>query len=189
MSENSKYVDRAGSFRCIVKAPQQGWFGEAGEKATPFIRIACEVIEEGDQKGRMIVYSAWLSDGAFDRTIKNLVEVFGWDGDLVALDNGGFSFAGMECEIVTEAESYKDELRIKAKWLNAVGGVPGSEMAKEKVSSLIARLGGKAKALAKASPAPKVAPPRQSGGSTGSAGSGHPAVDDSDDIPFGPNYL
>lgn len=181
MSENnSRYVDRPGAFRCIVKEPTSGWFGEAGEKNTPYIRIIGEVADDGDQNGKTITYFAWLSDGAFDRTIKNLVEVFGWNGDLVALDNGQFTFAGMECQIVAEFETHDGKTKIKAKWLNVVGGGEGKEMAKEKVASLLAKLGGKAKALAKANPAPKVAAkPAPSAAATPAAGQ-----PEDDDIPF-----
>lgn len=186
---DSKYVDRAGDYLCRVKRPGNGWFGEAGDNQTPFIRIPCFVIEDGDQDGNEIVYQGWLSDKAFDRTIETLVKAFpDWDGDLEALQAGEFTFEGLECQIVAESEQYEGKSRVKAKWLNPAGGGEAKQMDGAKVASLISRLGRKSKAIAKqaaggAAPAPRPAaraaatpdrPPVQ-----GPAG----AVDD-DDIPF-----
>lgn len=186
MSENNtRYVDRAGDFQCQVKEPSNGWFGEAGEKQTPYIRLNCEVMDEGDQKGKSITYFAWLSDGAFDRTVKNLTEVFGWDGNLVELDNGNHTFAGMGCRIVCESEEYDGKRRVKAKWLNSLTGPAGEGMAKEKVASLISRLGRKAQAIAKTVaaeggvPVVKAAPTQAAKPEDVSAN-----VPEDDDIPF-----
>lgn len=153
MSENTQYVSRAGAYIGTVELPTNGWFGEAGENATPYIRIPVRVLEQrdgkDDQLNRTITWQGWLSEAAFDRTIKSLCEAFDdWDGDLESLQSGGYSFAGKECQIVAESETYNGETRVKAKWLNPVGG-GGKPMDAEKVSSLIGRLGRKAKAIAK----------------------------------------
>ena len=168
MSENTtRYVDRAGAYTCRVKKPGNGWFGEAGEKQTPFIRIPCFVTDDGDQDGKEIVWTGWITDAAFDRTIETLCKVFpSWDGDMEALNSGAFSFAGFDCEIVAESESFEGKTRIKAKWLNPVGGGGGKEMDGAKVASLISRLGRKAKAIAKqagsSAPAPSAVGTRRS---------------------------
>lgn len=153
MSENNtRYVDQVGKFRCQVKEPTAGFFIESGEKKTPGLRIDLVVIEEGDQKGKEISHYAWLSDAAFDGSISSLVKAFPqWDGNLVNVDNGTFTFAGSECEIVTESETYRDKPRIKVKWINAIGGGGGgAAMDSDKVKSLLKKLGGKSLAIGRA---------------------------------------
>lgn len=178
MSENTntRYVDRVGVYRCRVKTPGNGWYGEAGEKKTPFIRIPCIVLDEGDQEGREIVWQGWLSDAAFDGTIEKLCQAFPeWDGDLYALTDGKFSFAGSECEIVAESETYQGKSRIKAAWLNALGG-GGKALDGDKLQSLLGRLGRKSLAIAK-----KV---RGEAGNASRPPAGRPAQDADDNIPY-----
>jgi len=165
-----KYINEVGSFLCQVVEPENGWFSESKEKGTPCIVIPCIVNDpNSSQHGAMISYTGWLSDGAIDRTIKDLVEVLGFDGDLQSLESGDQTFAGKECVIVTESETYEGKERIKAKWINAVGrqggGAPAME--KAKVSSLLAKIGGRAKAVAKAaqSASPATTKPTPKGGS------------------------
>ncbi|HEY5811241.1 MAG TPA: hypothetical protein VIT91_15915 [Chthoniobacterales bacterium] len=150
MSDSKQYVDRAGIYVCMVKKPGNGWFGESSQKQTPFIRIPAIVVDNNDQKGREIVWNGWLSDKTFDRTIESLTKAFpDWDGNLETLENESFSFEGYNCEIVVESELYEGKARCQAKWLNPVGG-GGKAMDKEKVSSLVSKLGRQAMAVAKA---------------------------------------
>lgn len=179
----SKYIEHAGSYECIVEDPgDAGWFGESGEKKTPFIRIPVRVIE-GVDKGKIAVYRAWLSDSAFDNTIRRLKEVFGFDGDLNALFAGKTTFVDMPCNIQTEMETYQGKSMCKVAWLNAPGGGGGgaTPMEASKLSSLLSRLGPKAKAIAKATPA---AGGVQAGGTkTATANSVTQEAAD-DDVPF-----
>lgn len=148
----ARYIDEVGSFRCQVVEPQAGWIGETEEKKTPFIRIPCVVNDpESSQHGREIVHTMWLSDGAVDRTVKDLAEIFGWDGNLEALA-AGEGFTGQECVIVTESEEYNGKTRIKSKWINSIDRAP-TAMAKEKVASLISKLNSRTKAIAKSAAA------------------------------------
>ncbi|MBE2178892.1 MAG: hypothetical protein IAE97_00265 [Chthoniobacterales bacterium] len=151
MSENTntRYVDRAGVYRCRVKAPSNGWYGEAGENKTPYIRIPCIVLDAGDQQGKEIVWQGWLTDAAFDRTVETLCKVFGWDGDMFALTDGQYTFDGLECEIVAESETYQGKPRIKVAWLNQLGGGGGKAMEGDKLKGLLDRLGRKSMAIAK----------------------------------------
>lgn len=179
--EHNRYVTRAGTFLCRVKKPGNGWFGEQGENSTPFIRIPCFVTEDGDQDGKEIIWKGWLTEAAFDRTIGTLCKVFPqWDGDLEALQNDTFSFAGFDCEIVAESKTYNNEKRVEAKWLNAVGGGGGKLMDAGKVASLISKLGRKSKAIAKQAGASNPAPAQNR---TASPAPGA-AVEPNDDIPF-----
>ena len=186
MSEtNTQYVDRAGAFLCVVQEPTSGWFGEAGEKQTPFIRIVGKVTGDGDQKDRIIIWQGWLSDGAFDNTIKALAEAFpAWDGDLASLQNGSFTFAGLECQIVTEVETYENKPRVKAKWLNPAGG-GAKPMEKAKVDSIGAKLGRRAQAIVKATHAGGGDPAAKTAATPApSRPVPVPTAPENDDIPF-----
>jgi len=180
---NNKYIEHAGSYECIVEAPgDAGWFGESGDKKTPFIRIPVRVTE-GVDKGKIAVYRAWLSDSAFDNTIRRLKEVFGFDGDLNALFAGKTTFVGLPCNIQTEMETYQGKAMCKVAWLNAPGGGGGgaTPMESSKLSSLLSRLGPKAKAIAKATPA---ADGVQAGGTKTSTANAVTEEVNQDDIPF-----
>lgn len=109
-------LNEEGEFACVVRKPSSGWFGESAEKRTPFIQLLLEV---NDQSHRTILWFGWLSDGAFDNTIKRLAEVFGFDGDLIALNQGQQTLEGRGCHITTEFEEYKGKQKCKVKWLNS----------------------------------------------------------------------
>lgn len=181
MSKN--YIQHAGSYECIVEDPgDSGWFGESGDKKTPFIRIPVRVIE-GVDKGKIAVYRAWLSDSAFDNTIRRLKEVFGFDGDLNALFAGKTTFMDLPCNIQTEMETYQGKSMCKVAWLNPAGGGGGGgakPMEASKLSSLLSKLAPKAKAIAKATPSTQApaAPTRTVSGNTVTQ-----EVND-DDVPF-----
>lgn len=156
--ENSRYIDREGTYICRVERPSAGWFGEAGPNETPFIRLPLRIkaqMDGGeDQIGRSITHSAWLSAKAFDKTIENLLKVFPqWGGDLVKLANNQDDFDGFDCEIVVEEDDYSDRGFMKVKWLNPAGG-GGKAMPRAKVEGLVARLNAKSLALANAAPSP-----------------------------------
>lgn len=134
---------KPGRYICEVTAPSNGWFGEAGEKATPFIRIPL-VITEGAHKGQEITYQAWISDKSAAKTIKNLREVFDWDGDLVTLAQQATEghFVGNPCSIVTEEEEYEGKKRVVIKWLNKAEGA-GKIMEANKALQLAQHLADK----------------------------------------------
>jgi hypothetical protein len=195
MSEsNSQYVDRPGVFLCTVEKPTNGWFGEAGEKETPYLRIPVRVTQQGDGKndqiGKAMTYQGWLTEVAFDNTIKTLCKAFpSWNGDLLALSGGMYDFTGQDCEIVAASETYQGKTRIKVQWLNPAGGGGGKPMEKTKIDSLIAKLGRKSLAIAKGvqaeagtAPAARPAPPRTA--TQAPTGRQAPVVDEEDDIPF-----
>jgi|GEM_PF-2795932 len=192
MSEqnNSQYVTRAGAYIGTVEKPANGWFGEAGENQTPYIRIPMRVTEQrdgkNDQVGKVIIWQGWLTDSAVDHTIKSMVEAFpDWDGDLESLYSGDFGFEGLECQIVAESETFKGETRVKAKWLNPVGG-GGKPMEAEKVDSLIGRLGRRSKAIAKNVRAEAGGPPTRRSSETSRTTSRSSTLPppEADDIPF-----
>lgn len=165
-----KYINSEGSFDCIVTEPSAGWIGESEEKETPFVRIPVVVTDDGQEKGAGAVWQGWLSQGAFDNTIKRLVEVFGFNGDLASLATGKQTFKDKPCSITTEFEEYNGKKRCKVKWLNALGGGAQSKpMEQRKLDALLARLTPQAIKVAKmasSEPAPSL------------------PLDESDSIPF-----
>jgi len=133
-----------GRHLCTVAAPANGWFATAGKNDTPFIRIPL-TISEGAMKGQTHVYQAWISDAAYERTMKNLQEVFGWDGDLENLaqqiDSG--PFVGKLCSIVCEEEpDHNGNPVVRIKWLNSAEG-GSKQMQVNAALQLARRLKGK----------------------------------------------
>jgi len=143
------YLNTVGSFECVVDPPDAGWIAESKEKQTPYVRIPIRVTE-GPCKGHIAVVNLWLSNGAFDNTIKRMAEVFQFDGDLAALHLGKQTLAGKPCNIETEMETYEGKDRLKVKWLNPPGGGGAQPMDEAKVASILLSLNAKAKAIAKA---------------------------------------
>ena len=146
-----KYLDKAGTYIANVEPTSFGWFDKSS-KGTPSIRLKL-VIAEGPETGRSIDYHAWLSDNAVDNSIRTLAEAFGWDGDLISLQNGHDPFSGKDVEIVVENESYNGKLRTKVRWLNALGGgrSAAAGIDSKEVESLVAKLARRAMAIAKES--------------------------------------
>lgn len=151
---------KIGTFLCKVTAPSNGWFGEAGSNNTPFLRIPLIVTQEGPCDGEQLTYQGWLTDKSVERTVKNLSEVFGWDGDLETLarmSNTG-PFVGKSCEIVTEEDEHNGKTRVVIKWLNAPGQ-GGKIMDGERALTLARKLSARSKAAAAAEPSPQRKPP------------------------------
>ena len=143
-----KYINSEGSFECVVTEPSAGWIGESEEKGTPFIRVPIQVTGDGPEKGAGAVWQGWLSNAAFENTIKRLVEVFGFNGDLASLATGKQTLTGKPCSITTEFETYEGKKRCKIKWLNAPGGGAAKPMEQRKLDALLARLTPQAMAIA-----------------------------------------
>lgn len=145
-------LNKAGRFKCVVKPCGESWIGESTGKGTLYIGLPLEVTE-GEEAGKHITASLYLSEAAFDNTIERMAEVFGWDGDLDALMNGQFSFEGMECSIETEMEDWTNaegvtSKRCKVAWVNRVGGGSFVKAASEdKIKNLMAK-NARSKALA-----------------------------------------
>ena len=179
--QNTKYVDRAGIFTCEVEEPED-WIGESGTKQTPFLRLVLKVVTPGDQAGKILVHRGWLSENAIDRTIANLAEVFDWDGDIVSLANRRTSLAGKQCDVVADEEIYDGKRRVKVSWVNRVGATGGNStdaMDSNKLNDLLKRVGGRAKAVAKATLAGEKKPKAEL-----PALSTKTKDDDGDEVPF-----
>lgn len=133
-----------GRHPCIVTQPSNGWFREAGKDNAPYIAIPLQ-ITEGPSKGYIDTYRAWITDKAYERTMKNLKEVFAWNGDLEELaqqvDTG--PFVGKRCSIVVEEEPDQNgNPRLAIRWLNGPDG-GGKLMQANAALQLARRLSGK----------------------------------------------
>jgi hypothetical protein len=184
------YLDEVGKFECVVVQPEGGWFGESKKKGTPFIRVPVSVTEAGSCFGHIAIWQGWLSDACFDRTIARLKKVFGFNGDLSALNSGSVTLVGLPCNIETGDEEFEGEVKLRVKWLNPPGGGGVAKMDEGKVNSLLSRLTSRAKAIAKSTPG---ATPASKDSTTPTAttpptASSTPASDgpppEEDDVPF-----
>jgi hypothetical protein len=170
-----KYLSKAGKYMAVVKRPPNGWFGEIGEKKTPFIRLPLIVqenaeMETDDQIGKEIVWRGFITEAAVGRTVKALVKAFGWNGDLAALaadqyltafenpdmvvlENGKTTdsdpFTGKTCKITCEEEEYDGKTRVVIKWLNPAEGQEPSVMDHGSLKSIVAGVAEIAKNAAK----------------------------------------
>lgn len=169
MPKDTEHLSEAGSFEVTVQEPTAGWFGESGEKQTPYIRLPLLTDD-----GKFIAWYGWLSERATDNTVARLAEAFGFDGDFNALYKGKTTLAGKRCNITTEMEEYNGKTRCKVAFLNPSGGSAPKPMEEAKVLSLLAKVTPRAKAVAKATPKPTPQPPAPVAPT--------PPVDD--DVPF-----
>lgn len=168
----SNYLNSEGTFECVVYKPEGGWIQKSKEKQTPFICLSLEVTGDDVDAGKTISWNGWLSDKAFDKTIDRLIEVFGFNGDLNALD----TLEGKTCQITTESETYEGKTRVKVKWLNKAGYVHTvPQMDAVESARLIAQFSGRAKKRALAVQSGQAAKP-----STSPAAS----QPEDDDVPF-----
>jgi len=170
-----KYLSKAGKYIAVVKRPPNGWFGEIGEKKTPFIRLPLIIqetqeMETDDQIGTEIVWRGFITEAAVGRTVKALAKAFNWDGDLAALcadqyltafenpdmvilEKGKTTdtdpFTGKSCRITCEEEEYEGKTKVVIKWLNPAEGKEPAVMDQKSLKSIIADVGKIAKNAAK----------------------------------------
>lgn len=160
----------------VIKSESNGLF-EAGEKKTPGVRLALAVVG-GPEEGNYIDWNGWLSDSAFDNTVKTLNETFGFSGNFGEIAEMPDIFAGQQCSITTENEEYQGKVRLKVKWLNPVGGGPAPTLKPDEAKGLAARLSSRATALLKSAGAkPATTPKPAATVPAGAAGS-------DDEIPY-----
>lgn len=76
----------------------------SSQKNTPSVKL---VLRTTDENPRNLYKDLWLSDGAFDGSVKVLREVLGWQGmDLQELNAQPAILAGIEVVAVCEVEEY-----------------------------------------------------------------------------------
>ena len=133
---------------------QSAKFGQS-DNGTPFIQFAF-VADEGEITGW-----AYLSEKAFENTVKSLREAFGFDGNFEGLnpaEDGSFDcWNGKQCKIVVVLEEYDGKERAKVKFINGLnGGVSSKPISNQR--SVLAALSGKAARIPVKAAAPAKAP-------------------------------
>jgi hypothetical protein len=128
---------------------KQGSFGES-KNGTPFFELLF-----ADDNGNTINGWLYLSDKAFEASVKTLRETFGFDGNFETLPD---QVANKRCSITTEEEEFENKMRLKVKWINPLRTViplkGGNELLKQ-LSAKAARI--PVESRPKAPPAPKAA--------------------------------
>jgi len=141
-----------GTFLAIVK---DHVLKEVGEKNTPAVNVTMETVENVQTKEPhvMTVYwSGWLTEGAFDHTMKSLTDACGWDGEDLSDLNGTGRLVGSEVWVVLEEEVYEGKTRTVVKWLNRLGGGAQKPFDQQKAVELSERLKGKVLAFRQKTP-------------------------------------
>ena len=106
----------------------------ANDKGTPFVEF--EFINPASETLNGWLY---LSDAAFERSVRVLRDVFGFDNDFTTLPA---QVTDKECSITTEFETFEGKERLKVKWINSVGRdvAPVDVSALSKFSARAARI-------------------------------------------------
>jgi hypothetical protein len=180
------YLDCAGEFEGEASKPQNGWIAMS-KSGSQSVRILLTVTGDDVDAGKSIFCDLWLTEKAFTKTVRRLVEVFNFDGDFDKLAAGDKAFDGMPCRFTVEMEEYQGEQRAKVKWLNNINWISKKQAPAElgELKALANSFTRKAKAIvleakaeAKATGSSETAKP-----SPADKKPGDPAKPD-DDIPF-----
>jgi hypothetical protein len=106
---------------------------------TSSVKLVLQTLEE---QPRTLYADLWLSDKAFDATVKTLREVLGWQGtDFQELNEP--IFVGAELDAVVDIEEYNGKLQHKVAFLNLPGRATAKPLDPAKASQLAARLNAK----------------------------------------------
>jgi hypothetical protein len=144
-------IKTADRHEVTIKSAQ---FGES-QTGTPFIELPGY-----NDAGETISAWLYLSPAAFDRTVRVLREVFGFDNNFDTLIG---QVEGKRCAFATEFETHEGKERLKVKWVNPIRtSTPIKDAgALSRFSQMAARVANEAPKAAstvtKAAPAPKAA--------------------------------
>lgn len=143
-------------------------------KGTPSVKIAFLTIptEDGEQP-RTLYADLWLTDAAFDSSVRTLREVFRWEGNDLAELNAPV-LEGFEVDLVCEVEQYEDaqgnaKQREAVKFVNAPGGGGVKALDDMAASDLCASLNAKLAGMGRQAGAARQTGTRQ-GATPGQAG-------------------
>lgn len=138
---------------------------ESKNSKTPSVAVGLRTIPQEGESPMTLYANLWLTDAAFEATVKTLREVLGWKGsDLTELNEP--ILKGIEVTAVCEWTEYEGKGRYEVRFLNSPGGGGGvrkldETAAKFIVSRLNAKLAqmsrGSASAPRKSAPAARTA--------------------------------
>lgn len=119
-------LEKEGRFVAKVTAAELGQVDN--ENQTPYVQMNFDT-DEGSITGRV-----WLSEAAFERSLKVLKDCFGFDGNFENLD----PIVDQECSITTEFEEYEKDgetkKSLRVKWINPKGGPKMEEGARKSLA-------------------------------------------------------
>jgi hypothetical protein len=133
-----------GTFECrVVKSALR----EIGQKNTPAISFELEITrdvlhDDQDVIGKKLFWDGFLSDAAFENTLKSLDKALGYTGNDLSDFNRG-CVDGKELQAVVEEETNQGKVYNKVKFINAIGSVGGMKVDPAASQSIADRLKGK----------------------------------------------
>lgn len=152
--QDKQYVNAEGKFVGKVKRPGNGWIGMEAS-GSEFVRVPVLITDEGEQKGREIVWKGYLTEKATERTCRTLDDLFGTGWTMQQLEDQSVqNWVGTEVRVTVQGEEYNGEMRYKARWLNPMKA-PAVAMEADRIKALDAKLAE----IRGGSPAPAVAKP------------------------------
>jgi len=111
---------------------------ESETNRTPSVKLKFEA-----ENGGHIYWDGWLTDAAFENTVKTLHEAFGFNGDFNAVD----SLIGQHAQIVCQTEEYEGQSRIRVRFVNHKDGRKSPMLEGEKKQSFADKFTAKARDL------------------------------------------
>lgn len=138
--QDRQYVNAEGKFLATVKRPGNGWLGMEAKSGSEFVRVPVVIADEGDQKGKEIVWKGYLTEKATERTLKTLDDIFGTGWTMQQLEDQSVqNWVGTEVRVTVQGEEYNGETRFKIKWLNPIKA-PAVAMEADRIKALDAKL-------------------------------------------------
>lgn len=92
---------------------------ESKEKGTPSVKFQLAYKDAASGAESTLTADLWLTDASVDKTLKTLLDVFGWSGRISSLNDP--ILKGKPCVAVCEYEEYKGKNYLKVKFINRAG--------------------------------------------------------------------
>jgi len=133
-----------GTFECtVVKSTLRG----VGQKNTPAISLELEITKDvlndnQDTIGRKLFWDGFLTDAAFENTLKSLDKALGYTGNDLSDFNRG-CVDGKALQAVVEEESNQGKVYSKVRFINAIGATGGMKVDPVASQSIAEKLKGK----------------------------------------------
>lgn len=142
------------------------------EKGTPSVKFVFKSTPvDAEDQPRTLYADLWLTDAAFEASVRTLRETFGWQGaDMAELNQP--ILRDIEVELVCEVEVYENKEREVVRFINLPGGAGVKALDEMAAANLCASLNAKLAGMGQKAVAGRQSPSRQS--DTGSGASRPP---------------
>lgn len=118
--------------REIVGTVDKHYLAKSKEKQTPSVKF----VIKSDVDDEKFFFDLWLTDAAFQNTMKVLKEVIGWTGTNFDDLNGTGKFAGVKVSMVIEDGEYQGKPQSKVKFINKIGGQASAAFSADEIMNL-----------------------------------------------------